>query len=237
MASRQGVTNRGGARPRVVESLEGRSGTLILFERETPLGKRYEITIGGHFVMAASDGPTERRLSRAVLSRIDRSEGIAVFVGGLGLGLTLMETLSDPRVEQVIVAEIEEAIIRWNRTYLRQFNEGAVLDGRVAIRCTDVLNVMGKKWRAFDAVLMDVDNGPTFLVFEGNAPLYTVRGLRRIRRSLKRGGVLGIWSNRPDDLLMENLKAAFGNAEVELIADENLREDLPPTAIYTSVRR
>ncbi len=193
-------------RPRVVESLEGKSGTLMLFERSTPAGMRYEITIGGHFVMAASDGPTERRLSRAVLSRIEKTEGIVVFVGGLGLGLTLMETLTDPRVEHVIVAEIEEAIIRWNRTHLRKFNDGAVLDGKVAVRCGDVMDVMGRRWGVFDAVLMDVDNGPSFLIFEGNAGLYTVRGLRRIRRSLKRGGVLGVWSNRHDDLLMENLK-------------------------------
>jgi spermidine synthase len=221
-------------RPRVIESLEGTGGDIILFSRRTPDGIRYEITIGGHFVMAASDGPTERRLATAALSLVEKDAGIAVLVGGLGLGLTLAETLADPRVGHVVVGEMEGAVIRWNRTYLKEFNNGALFDERVTVREGDVMEVIRKSRKTFDAVLMDVDNGPTFLVFEGNAPLYARGGLKKIRRALADGGVLAVWSNRPDDLLEDTLAEVFGNVECELIIDENLREDLPPTAIYTA---
>jgi hypothetical protein len=214
MSSNNYIPSRG-ARPRVVESLEGTAGDLILFRRETPVGTRWEITIGGHFVMAASDGMTERSLAR----------------------LTLAEALADPRVGRVVVAELEEAVIRWNKTHLAQFNRGALFDGRVEVSCGDVMDLVKKSRKAFDCVLMDVDNGPSFLILEGNAPLYTSKGLGRVRRALAGGGVLGVWSNQPDDLLSVNLTAAFGNVAVELISDPNLREDLPPTAIYTSVKR
>jgi spermidine synthase len=222
------------ARPRVIESLEGASGDLILFSRETPEGLRYEITIGGHFVMAASDGPTERRLASAALRLIDKDAGIAVLVGGLGLGLTLAETLADRRVGHVVIAELEQAVIRWNRTYLKEFNARALFDSRVTVREDDVMEVIREYRRAFDAVLLDVDNGPSFLILERNEPLYTRRGMKKIRRSLIRGGVLSVWSNQPDELLERTMKEVFANVAVELITDENLREDLPPTAIYTA---
>jgi spermidine synthase len=221
-------------RSRVVESLEGLSGDLILFSRETPGGLRYEITIGGHFVMAASDGATERRLATAALSLVEKEAGISVLVGGLGLGLTLAQTLADPRVGRVVVAEIEEAIIRWNRTYLKDFNGRALFDGRVDVREGDIMEIIRERRAAYDAVLLDVDNGPSFLILERNVPLYTVGGITKVKRSLAEGGVLAVWSNQPDDLLEDTLGEVFGNVNRELIDDENLREDLPPTAIYTA---
>ncbi len=231
------MNDRIGARPRVVESLEGTSGDIILFSRATPDGLRYEITIGGHFVMAASDGPTERRLAAATLGLVEKNAGVSVLVGGLGLGLTLAQTLADPRVAHVVVAELEGAVIRWNRSYLRDFNGGALFDERVTVRERDVMEVIAKHRAEFDAVLLDVDNGPSFLILEQNASLYGRGGVKKMRRSLVEGGVLGVWSNQPDERLEDVLGQVFGNVGCELITDENLREDLPPTAIYTSVKR
>jgi spermidine synthase len=223
-------------RQRVVESLDGKIGEIVLFSRETPSGPRYEITIGGHFVMAASDGPTEKRLADSALSLIDSPGGIEVLIGGLGLGQTLARTLDDSRVARVDVAELESAVIGWNRTVLRGVNNGALFDRRTKVVCADVTALIEKKACAFDAVLLDVDNGPSFLIFEHNAFLYTERGLRKVRRCLKDGGVLAVWSNRPDEALAKTLTEVFGNAAVEFIDDPNLREDLPPTAIYTSIK-
>lgn len=225
------------ARPRVVESLEGAGGDIVLYSRQTPDGVRYEITIGGHFVMAASDGPTERRLATAALCRVAKETGITVLVGGLGLGLTLAEVLTDPRVTRVVVGELEEAVIRWNRTHLRAFNGGALFDDRVTVCEGDVMEVIRKNRRTFDAVLMDVDNGPSFLIFERNAPLYCPAGIKKIERSLTSGGVVAVWSNRPDDQLEATLEEVFGNVGRECIDDKSLREDLPPTAIYTAKKR
>jgi spermidine synthase len=229
------IMNRDRAvRPRVVESVDGNSGDIILFSRQTPDGIRYEINIGGHFVMAASDGPTERRLASAALGLLNKDAGITVLVGGLGLGLTLAQTLADRRVGRVVVAELEQAVIRWNRTHLKEFNARALFDDRVTVWEGDVLEIIEKNRREFDAVLMDVDNGPSFLILERNAPLYTSRGMKKIRRCLTDGGVLAVWSNQPDDRLEDVLKEVFGNIAREVIVDENLREDLPPTVIYTA---
>jgi spermidine synthase len=237
MRGRAIMNEEKGERPRVVESLEGLCGDLILFSRATPDGIRYEITIGGHFVMAASDGPTERQLATVALALVEKDAGISVLVGGLGLGLTLAQTLADPRVDHVVVAELEGAVIRWNRTYLKDFNGGALFDERVTVWEGDVMEAIAKHRAAFDAVLLDVDNGPSFLILERNEPLYTPTGMKKIRRCLRDGAVLGVWSNQPDGLLEEVLGQVFGNVASELISDENLREDLPPTAIYTSLKR
>jgi spermidine synthase len=231
------MTVEHGERPRVIESLEGANGDVMLFSRATPQGLRYEITIGGHFVMAASDGPTERRLATEVLALVVKDSMLSVLVGGLGLGLTLAQTLADPRVTNVVVAEIERAVIRWNRTYLKDFNGSALLDRRVAVWEGDVIELIRKRRAAFDAILLDVDNGPSFLILEHNAPLYSPKGIKKIRKALADGGVVGVWSNRPDERLVEVLGDVFGNVGCELIAEEHLRQDLPPTAIYTSVKR
>jgi spermidine synthase len=225
------------ARPRVIESLEGISGDVILFSRRTADGPRYEITIGGHFVMAASDGPTERRLATAALGLVDKEADIAVLVGGLGLGLTLAQTLADPRVGRVVVAELEPAVVRWNRTHLKDFNGRALFDDRVSVWEGDVMEAIERHRGMFDAVLMDVDNGPSFLILERNAPLYTRRGMKKIRRCLAPGGVLGVWSNQPDDRLEQVLTEVFGGLQSEPITEKNLREDLPPTVVYTSIKR
>ncbi len=231
------MNNNKATRPRVIESLEGTSGDVVLFSRQTPDGPRYEITIGGHFVMAASDGPTERRLATAALELVDKKAEITVLVGGLGLGLTLAQTLADHRVGRAVVAELEPAVVRWNRTYLKDFNGRALFDDRVSIWEGDVSDAIERHRGTFDAVLMDVDNGPSFLILERNAPLYTRRGMKKIRRCLAPGGVLGVWSNQPDERLEAILTEVFDSFERELITDKNLREDLPPTAVYTSIKR
>ncbi len=222
--------------PRIIESLEGREGTLMLQARETPHGRRFELIVGGHYAMAASDGDTEKILSSFTLGKISKSENIRVLIGGLGLGLTLRETLVERRVSEVWVAEIEEAVIRWNRTHLAELNGNALRDNRVKIFHGDVMDLVRKKKRFFDAVILDVDNGPSFLMLERNDGLYTISGLKRLRKSLVADGVLGIWAYRPEPDLEMRLKEIFGGFEVKLIRDPALREDLPPTAIYTAKR-
>jgi spermidine synthase len=223
--------------PRVIESLDGIGGTVMLQTRETPDGERYELVVGGHYVMAASDGETERLLASRTLMGLEKSDGHRVLIGGLGLGLTLRETLVSDRVSRVWVAEIEEAVIRWNRTHLAAYNGRALMDPRVEVYHGDVMDLVRKKRRFFDAVLMDVDNGPSFLILEQNNGLYGLSGLKEIRRSLASGGVLGIWAYRPEPLLEERLTEIFGAFSTLLIPDKNLREDLPPTALYTTRKK
>ena len=220
--------------PKVIESLEGREGTLMLQTRETPDGRRFELIVAGHYAMAASDGDTEKVLSSFALGKVSKRENIRVLIGGLGLGLTLRETLRDRRVSEVWVAEIGEAVIRWNKTHLAEFNGNALKDSRVKIFCGDVMELIRKKKRFFDAVILDVDNGPSFLMLERNDLLYTISGLKKLRKSLVRDGVLGIWAYRPEPDLEMKLEKIFGGFDVKLIRDPALRQDLPPTAIYAA---
>jgi spermidine synthase len=224
-------------RPRVLDTAHGRGGELILLERHTPAGMHHEIRIDGRFAMSTSDEPTSRLLARASLNRLDQEEGIRVLVGGLGLGLTLREVLDDRRVGKVTVAEIEEAIIGWNATILRAFNQDTLSDPRLRLYCGDVLDFLGENRGGFDVILMDVDNGPSYLLNEKNASLYTHQGLRMMRRCLVPGGILGVWAGRPEPGLERRLHMYYSDVRVDLVADRGDGENIPPTAIYTAARK
>ncbi len=224
-------------RPRILDTAPGRGGELILLERHTLAGVHHEIRIDGRFAMSTSDESTSRLLARASLNRLDQKEGIRVLVGGLGLGLTLREVLDDVRVGEVTVAELEEAIIDWNRTFLGVFNRDTLLDPRLRVYCGDVLEILGEIRAGFDVILMDVDNGPSYLLNKKNASLYTHRGLRMIRRCLVPGGVLGVWAGRPEPDLERRLSMYYSDVRVDLVADRGEGENIPPTAIYTAARK
>lgn len=204
--------------------------------RDTDEGCRFELVVGGHYVMSAADGPTERILAVEAMKIAPKGESLTALVGGLGLGLTLSEILKGEGISEVWVSEIEEAVIRWNRTHLTHLNGDALFDPRVSVHHGDVMELIEKKRRFFDLILMDIDNGPSFLILEGNGYLYTASGMRKIKRALKRGGVFALWSHRPDGELEGVLDEIFGDHGIKVIDDPNLREDLPPTAIYTAVR-
>jgi spermidine synthase len=224
-------------RSQVLDTAQGRGGELILLERHTPAGVHHEIRIDGRFAMSTSDEPTSRLLARTSLNRLNQQEVRRVLVGGLGLGLTLREVLDDARVGEVTVAELEEAIIRWNGTFLRAFNKDTLLDPRLNVYCGDVFDLLGEAKAGFDVILMDVDNGPSYLLNEKNASLYTHKGLRMMRRCLVPGGILGVWAGRPEPDLERRLRVYYSDVRVDLVADRGMADNIPPTAVYTAARR
>jgi spermidine synthase len=220
-----------------LDTVQGRGGELILLERHTPAGVHHEIRIDGRFAMSTSDEPTSRLLAQVSLNRLDQEEGIRVLVGGLGLGLTLREVLDDGRVGSVTVAELEEAIIGWNGTFLRAFNQDSLSDPRLRVYCGDVLDLLGETRAGFDVILMDVDNGPSYLLNEKNASLYTHQGLGMMRRCLVPGGILGVWAGRPEPDLERRLRAYYSDVRVDLVADRGIADNIPPTAVYTAMKK
>ncbi len=222
-------------RTRVLDAVQGRGGELILLERHTSTGVHYEIRIDGHFAMSTSDEGTSRLLARAALRLLGKKRDLNVLVGGLGLGLTLREALDDGRVVLVTVAEIEEAIIRWNQTLLRACSDGAVFDPRVRIFHGDVRDLFQGSV-GFDAILMDVDNGPSFLLQAGNLSLYSDEGISSMREKLAPGGVLAIWAGQPEPELERTLSRHFEDIRVEFVADRGTADNIPPTAVYTAIR-
>ncbi|MGH3314676.1 MAG: hypothetical protein ACRDO0_00895, partial [Nocardioidaceae bacterium] len=175
-------------------------------------GDVLELRVNGVFVMDTAETGTERLLARASLEQVARPR--RVLVGGLGLGFTVRELIADERVEQVVVAEIERAVVDWMRAGV--LPGGAVLtDPRVQVQVDDVRAVIaGAPSQGYDVVLLDVDNGPDFLVYDANADVYGEPFLAECRRVLDDNGALTVWSSTRSDVLADALRTVFGTLEV-----------------------
>lgn len=158
-------------------------------------GDVLELVVDGAFAMDTVDVSTERELARRALA--EHPEPRRVLVGGLGLGFTVREVLAGARVARLDVAELAEPLVRWAGERLVPELAGLEDDGRCRLHVADVADVLaGRSEPAgpWDVVLLDVDNGPGFLVHEHNESLYAGDGLATAYRALAPGGVLVIWS-------------------------------------------
>ncbi|MBB3041781.1 hypothetical protein [Nocardioides soli] len=192
---------------------ESERGELVLRERRSEAGSSaLELRANGVFVMDTLEVSTEQALASGALATVDDPR--AVFVGGLGLGFTMHEVLADSRVEKVAVVEIEQALVDWMRDGTIPHGPAMLADERVTIVVADVAVALAEAAPAsYDLVLLDVDNGPGYLVHEVNAALYEEPFLRAARRALRPGGVLAVWSAADSPELAEQLRAAFGNVQ------------------------
>ncbi len=179
-------------------------------------GDVLELRVNGVFVMDTAETGTERLLARATLAQVAHPR--RVLVGGLGLGFTVSELLTDERVEQVSVAEIEPAVVEWMRAGV--LPGGQLLgDPRVQVRVGDVrAEVARAPAQGYDVVLLDVDNGPDFLVYDANAEVYGERFLTECRRVLDDHGALTVWSSTRSEVLAGALRRVFGTVEARPLA-------------------
>ncbi|HXF81181.1 MAG TPA: hypothetical protein VNN19_00285 [bacterium] len=191
------------------------SGRTVLARQRTPAGEwqlqrragHYEIICNGVFLMASYNGEAERRLARDALARIGGQRGRRVLVGGLGIGYTLQAVLDDRRVVRCDVVEIEPLIVRWHRRYFAPLCGRPLDDPRVRLIVGDLAELpLGRQ--AYDAILLDTDNGPGWLARAENARLYEAEGLARLRRALAPDGRLAVWT--PEGLLWPLEGAAVG---------------------------
>lgn len=190
----------------VIGSAGSAAGEVVLRRR----GGVTELIVGGVFVMDTVDVSTEVELARVALSRHPRPE--RVLVGGLGLGFTAAAVLADARVRRVLVAEIAAPLADWAGQGLMPAPR--LTDERLTVRVADVGTVLDAAAGEWDIVLLDVDNGPGFLVRPENADLYAGAGLRSAAAALAPGGVLAIWSShRAPDLLAALRGTDLGAAE------------------------
>jgi spermidine synthase len=166
-----------------VERLDTPRGELVL-RRD---GEHHEIVSNGTFLMDTRDGRSERELVRAAV----RGAGGRVLIGGLGVGFSLAEALTLDAVA-VTVVEIEPAVVRWNREHL---GRAALLDDpRVTVAVDDLAAFLASDRGSYDAICLDVDNGPEWTVTVDNAALYGDQGLSEVDRRLAAGGRLAVWS-------------------------------------------
>lgn len=189
---------------------ESERGELVLRERRPADGPAaLELRANGVFVMDTLEVSTERALAAAALEMVD--EPRAVVVAGLGLGFTMHEVLADQRVERCAVVEIEEALVRWMRDGTIAHGPALLADERVTVVVADIaVAVAEARPASYDLILLDVDNGPGYLVHDTNEALYHPPFLARARDVLRPGGALVVWSAAEAPALEEALAEVFG---------------------------
>ncbi|MGY1857654.1 spermidine synthase [Modestobacter sp. SYSU DS0290] len=190
----------------------GPHGEVALRRRTTHDGGAHlELIVDGVFAMDDVDTSTERALATETLARCPGEE-LRVLVGGLGLGWTAATALADPRVALVEVAELQPALVGWARDGLLP---ALPADPRLRLHTADVAAHLAGSPATYDAVVLDVDNGPDFLVHQTNAGLYERPGLSRALAALRPGGVLAIWASDPVPELAAQLAGLPGATDVE----------------------
>jgi len=152
------------------------------------------IEVGGRSLMTSHDHGSEDELGAVVGEAVRGIARPRVLIGGLGLGYTLRAALDVlPPAARVDVAELVPEVVSWNRGAQGPLAKRPLRDRRVKVLIEDVADVI-KRGSAYDAILLDVDNGPDALVHPGNAGLYKRAGLLRAKKALRAGGVLAVWS-------------------------------------------
>jgi spermidine synthase len=172
-------------------------------------GAEFSMMLGQNELMSSRLSGSEEALATLACRRIEAVKSPHLLIGGLGMGFTLRAALavlgSDARI---MVAELVPAVIAWARGPMADIFGDSLDDPRASIREADVVDVIRSHDSAFDAILLDVDNGPEGLIRKANDALYDLKGLNAIRRALRPGGVLAVWSSGPNPLFSKRLGAA-----------------------------
>jgi spermidine synthase len=186
--------------------------------RLTRRDSEYIILANGKSLMSSRMHGSEEALAMFACRRAGTLEEPCVLIGGLGMGFTLRATLDLlPRDATVVVAEMVPAVVEWNRGPLGPLAEHPLKDKRVRIEVSDVAVTLRSAQDKFDAVLLDVDNGPTAFTTSDNAWLYDDRGIAAARAALKMGGMLAVWSAREDRKFEQRLRYGKFAVQVERV--------------------
>lgn len=194
--------------------VRGEREPLVLMQR----GEEFVIRLGTNALMSSAAHGSEEALAESACLPLAAYADARVLIGGLGMGYTLAAALRVlPAGSRVEVAELVPGVVEWNRGPLAHLAGDPLSDPRTHVHVGDV----GKLYRgldgAYDAILLDVDNGPDGLTRSGNYWLYGVEGLAAAHRALKGGGVFGVWSATPDDAFTQRLGKVGFTVETQVI--------------------
>ncbi|MFE0326803.1 spermine/spermidine synthase domain-containing protein [Streptomyces sp. NPDC003753] len=180
--------------PVVLDRREGPHGEVVLRRH----GELLQIIANGCFLMDTSDGRSERLLVQAASDALDGRPDPSVLIGGLGVGFSLAHAAADPRWGRITVVERERAVIDWHLDGpLSALSADALADPRTRIVEADLVAHVNETSDTYDALCLDIDNGPAWTVTDDNGSLYSTSGLTSCARVLKPGGVLAVWSAEP----------------------------------------
>ncbi|MFE9397204.1 spermidine synthase [Streptomyces flavidovirens] len=235
---------------------EGPYGEVVLRER----GEHFEIIANGCFLMDTSDGRSERLLVDAALNALDAPHNAddaddahdarhhsldaspSLLIGGLGVGFSLARAAAQSRWGRIVVVEREQAIIDWHRAGpLARISGEALTDPRCEIIHTDLVDYVrenrigsvGTYQDTYDALCLDIDNGPDWTVTDDNANLYSPQGLAGCMRRLRPGGILAVWSAKPSPAFEDALR----NAGFNLVRTEEIQVARGvPDVVHLAVR-
>jgi spermidine synthase len=169
-------------------------GEMELFQHDGD----FSIKINGLELMTSRQHASEQELARLGCAHLTGQKAPCVLVGGLGLGYTLRQTLDLLGPEaNVVVSELLEAVVAWNREFLGELNGQPLNDPRVELVTGDIFQLLTQSSGRFDTILLDVDNGPSAMTDSGNQRLYGPTGLLACRRALRQAGSLAVWSTVP----------------------------------------
>ncbi|MCG6113589.1 MAG: spermidine synthase [Mesorhizobium sp.] len=201
-------------------TIPGGAETLRLKRR----GTEFSIMLGANELMNSRLSGSEEALARLTIERL-QTPAPRILIGGLGLGFTLRAALPLlPPEAKITVVELVPAVIAWARGPLAALHGDSLDDKRVTILEEDVGQTIRTAKSDWDAILLDVDNGPEGLSRAGNDALYSTAGLAAARTALAPGGVLSVWSAGPDAKFTRRLKASgLGVEEIAVRAGTTKR--------------
>lgn len=183
-------------------------------------GGEFSIMLGTNELMNSRLSGSEEALARLTCQRISGHKQPHMLIGGLGMGFTLRAALADLGDDaRITVAELVPSVVAWARGPMSEVFDGSLDDPRVMVRETDVGLLIRAGAALYDAILLDVDNGPEGLSRKANDALYDMAGLSAARAALRPGGVLAVWSSGPDRGFTKRLKQTdFAVEEVKVRA-------------------
>lgn len=197
-----------------LDRFTGARGEVVLRQRGRGDDAVYELIVNGTFAMDSTETSIERRLAQLAYARAPA--GGTILIGGLGLGYTAEEALSLP-ASRIVVVELEAGLVDWARTGRTPLLARLAAEPRVQLVAGDVVDVLsGSPSGSFDAIALDVDNGPDFLIHADNASVYSPGFLELAHRRLAPGGRLAIWAQGPAPDLMRTLAAIDQSARQHL---------------------
>jgi spermidine synthase len=205
-------------------------GLILRRRRELSLGVDiFEIKLGDEFLMSSLFTASEIALARLGLAELSEPN-LDVVVGGLGLGYTAQAVLEHRSVKSLVIVEALEAVIDWHEKGMLPLGQALTADSRSRFVLGDFFAMAASKEgfdpdapaRRFDAILVDIDHSPNFLLDPQNAAFYQPAGLKRLATHLHPGGVFGLWSNElPDKSFTARLIAVFAEARAERVTFHN----------------
>ncbi len=190
----------------------GNGGELRLYQRDT----EFSIKVGNYELMNSRTHGSEDDLAKLACQKITNHPRARVLIGGLGMGYTVRSALNGLGAKaQVVVAELVPAVVQWNRGFLADLAGSPLDDNRVTVHEADVAQMIKTAKGDYNAILLDVDNGPQALTRKDNDWLYSLKGLNTAFAALRPKGVLAIWSSGPEPVFAKRLrKAGFEVDEV-----------------------